>query len=139
MSTEAVEFGFKAAERGWNLERTLIEFAAKSPVKGQDYWRDAVQRSIKLLEHVAAGKSCMIAAGDLHREFSQALAAAPAPPQAGWQPTYDERVEMLRLADDIEGGEVWDLDQPQSDIIVRALRHASGELVIADHQTTERK
>lgn len=41
--------------------------------------------------------------------------------------TYDERVEMLRLADDIAGGEIADLDTPQLRIVIRALRMAAGE------------
>lgn len=36
--------------------------------------------------------------------------------------SYDERVEMLRLADDIQAAEISDLDTHQTAIIVRALR-----------------
>lgn len=38
--------------------------------------------------------------------------------------TYDEKVEMLRLADDIAGAEILELDTMQSQIITRALRIA---------------
>jgi hypothetical protein len=39
--------------------------------------------------------------------------------------TYDERVEMLRLADDIAGGEISEFDQAQSEILTTALRLAA--------------
>jgi hypothetical protein len=38
----------------------------------------------------------------------------------------DEKVEMLRLADDLAGGEVRELDTQQMCVIIRALRAAAG-------------
>lgn len=41
--------------------------------------------------------------------------------------SYDAKVEMLRLADDIEGAEICDLDTAQIQIVTRALRIAAGD------------
>lgn len=37
---------------------------------------------------------------------------------------YDDQVEMLRLADDLEAGEISDLDTQQMCVVIRALRLA---------------
>lgn len=39
--------------------------------------------------------------------------------------TYDEKIEMLRMADDIAGGEISEFDQTQSEVLIRALRLAA--------------
>lgn len=57
-------------------------------------------------------------------KYIAALSSASAPAGADGL-TYDERIEMLRLADDIEGAEIGDLDQSQSQIVTRALRLAA--------------
>jgi hypothetical protein len=51
--------------------------------------------------------------------------------------TYDEKVEMLRLADDIAGAEIADFDTAQSQVITRALRVA-GELTAPPKPAPER-
>lgn len=40
--------------------------------------------------------------------------------------TYDQKIEMLRLADDLAGGEVSDLDTAKASIVISALRMAAG-------------
>lgn len=46
--------------------------------------------------------------------------------------TYDERVEMLRLADDLAHGEIDDLDTQQMTTIIRALRACGADGVRED-------
>lgn len=64
-----------------------------------------------------------------HR-YADAILAISAPATNDEALTYDEKVEMLRLADDIAGAEIADLDTAKCQIVTRALRIA-GDLAAA--------
>lgn len=58
---------------------------------------------------------------EIGRSHPQAPASGEAEPL-----TYDERVEMLRLADDLVGAEVTELDTAKLSVVVKALRMSAG-------------
>lgn len=48
--------------------------------------------------------------------------------------TYDERIEMLRLADDLASGETNELDTHEMSIVISALRLAADRATLTSGQ-----